>query len=171
MSENSNHDSVVSVRTMEIVTALMFIIVGVVVMVGSLKLGAKWGSDGPESGYFPFYLSLIILVCSSVTLIQSIRAKELSEESFVEKEPFRQVMAVLIPAALFVLGVQLIGIYVAGVIYITFFMVWLGKYAVWKALAVGLGVSIVLYMMFEYWFQIPLPHGSLFNPLAIFGLQ
>ncbi|MEN9944593.1 MAG: hypothetical protein RLY18_551 [Pseudomonadota bacterium] len=171
MSENSNHDSVVSVRTMEIVTALMFIIVGVVVMVGSLKLGAKWGSDGPESGYFPFYLSLIILVCSSVTLIQSIRAKELSEESFVEKEPFRQVMAVLIPAALFVLGVQLIGIYVAGVIYITFFMVWLGKYAVWKALAVGLGVSIVLYMMFEYWFQIPLPHGSLFNPLAIIGLK
>ncbi len=171
MSENSNHESVVSMRTMEIVTALMFIIVGVVVMVGSLKLGAKWGSDGPESGYFPFYLSLIILVCSSVTLIQSIRAKELSEESFVEKEPFRQVMAVLIPAALFVLGVQLIGIYVAGVIYITFFMVWLGKYAVWKALAVGLGVSIVLYMMFEYWFQIPLPHGSLFNPLAIIGLK
>ncbi len=171
MSENSNHDSVVSMRTMEIVTALMFIIVGVVVMVGSLKLGAKWGSDGPESGYFPFYLSLIILVCSSVTLIQSIRAKELSEESFVEKEPFRQVMAVLIPAALFVLGVQLIGIYVAGVIYITFFMVWLGKYAVWKALAVGLGVSVVLYMMFEYWFQIPLPHGSLFNPLAIIGLK
>ena len=171
MSENSNHDSVVSVRTMEIVTALMFIIVGIVVMVGSLKLGAKWGSDGPESGYFPFYLSLIILVCSSVTLIQSIRAKELADETFVEREPFRQVMAVLVPAALFVLGVQLIGIYVAGVIYITFFMVWLGKYAVWKALAVGLGVSVVLYMMFEYWFQIPLPHGSLFNPLAIIGLK
>ncbi len=171
MSENSNHDSVVSMRTMEIITALMFIVVGVVVMVGSLKLGAKWGSDGPESGYFPFYISLIILICSSVTLIQSIRAKELADETFVEREPFRQVMAVLIPAALFVLGVQLIGIYVAGVLYITFFMVWLGKYPLWKALAVGLGVSIVLYMMFEYWFQIPLPHGSLFNPLAIFGLQ
>jgi uncharacterized membrane protein YiaA len=156
---------------MEIITALMFIVVGVVVMVGSLKLGAKWGSDGPESGYFPFYISLIILICSSVTLIQSIRAKELADETFVEREPFRQVMAVLIPAALFVLGVQLIGIYVAGVLYITFFMVWLGKYAVWKALAVGLGVSIVLFMMFEYWFQIPLPHGSLFNPLAMFGLQ
>ncbi len=171
MSENSNHDSVVSMRTMEIITALMFIVVGVVVMVGSLKLGAKWGSDGPESGYFPFYISLIILICSSVTLIQSIRAKELADETFVEREPFRQVMAVLIPAALFVLGVQLIGIYVAGVLYITFFMVWLGKYPLWKALAVGLGVSIVLYMMFEYWFQIPLPHGSLFNPLAMFGLQ
>ncbi len=171
MSENSNHDSVVSVRTMDIITALMFIVVGVVVMVGSLKLGAKWGSDGPEAGYFPFYISLIILICSSVTLIQSIRAKELASETFVEKEPFRQVMAVLFPAALFVLGVQLIGIYVASVAYIAVFMVRLGKYALWKALAVGLGVSIVLYMMFEFWFQIPLPHGSLFNPLAIFGLK
>lgn len=171
MSENSNQDSVVSVRTMEIVTALMFIVIGIVVMVGSLKLGAKWGSDGPESGYFPFYISLIILICSSVTLIQSIKAKEQAKETFVEREPFRQVMAVLIPAALFVLGVQLIGIYVAGVVYIAFFMVWLGKYSLMKALPVGLVVGVLLYMMFEYWFQIPLPHGTLFNPLAIFGLK
>jgi len=81
------------------------------------------------------------------------------------------VMAVLIPAAVYVLGVQLIGIYVASAIYIAIFMVWLGKYVIWKASAVGLGVSIVLFMMFEYWFQIPLPHGSLINPLAFIGLQ
>jgi hypothetical protein len=80
-------------------------------------------------------------------------------------------MAVLIPAAVYVLGVQLIGIYVASAVYIAIFMVWLGKYVIWKAAAVGLGVSIVLFMMFEFWFQIPLPHGSLINPLAFIGLQ
>jgi hypothetical protein len=114
---------------------------------------------------------LIILVSSSITLFQAFKNKEQAKEGFVEKEPFRQVLAVLIPAAVYVLGVQLIGIYVASAIYIAIFMVWLGKYVIWKAAAVGLGVSIVLFMMFEYWFQIPLPHGSLINPLGFIGLQ
>ncbi len=171
MSDHSNQNSVISVRSMEIIVALLFLAVGFVVMTGSLKLGAKWGSDGPESGYFPFYISLIILVSSSITLFQAFKNKEQAEEAFVEKEPLNQVLSVLIPAALYVLGVQLIGIYVASALYIAIFMVWLGKYALWKAALVGLGVSVALFMMVEYWFQIPLPHGSLINTLAIFGLQ
>jgi len=171
MSDHSNQNSVISMRSMEIIVALLFLVIGFVVMTGSLKLGAKWGSDGPESGYFPFYISLIILLSSSITLFQAFKNKEQAEEAFVDKEPLRQVLSVLIPAALYVLPVQLIGIYVASALYIAIFMVWLGKYALWKAAAVGLGVSVALFMMFEYWFQIPLPHGSLINPLAIFGLQ
>ena len=172
MSEPPKQEMVVSVRTMEIITALLFLVFGFVVMTGSIKLGASWGSDGPQSGYFPFYISLIILLSSTVTLYQAVfQNKEKKQESFVDKEPFRQVMAVFIPALVFILGVQLIGIYVSSAIYIVVFMVWLGKYAYWKAIAVGLGVSIALYVLFEVWFQVPLPRGSWFNPLIFIGVQ
>ena len=169
---NSNQESAISVRAMDVVTALLFIAVGLVVMVGSLKLGASWGADGPEAGYFPFYISLIILLSSTVTLYQAaIVNKKKKTESFVDSEPLKQVMAVLLPAIVFVLGVQLIGIYVASAVYIAIFMVWLGKYPIWKAVAVSVGVSAALYLMFEYWFQVPLPHGSWFNPLEFIGVQ
>ena len=174
MSEHTNNsqDSVISVRGMDIITALLFIAVGLVVMVGSIKLGASWGSDGPEAGYFPFYISLIIIVSSSITLYQAaIVDRKKKKESFVDKESFKQVMAVLLPALVFILGVQLIGIYVSSVIYIAIFMDWLGKYPVWKAIAVSVGVSATLYLMFEYWFQVPLPHGSWINPLEFVGVQ
>jgi hypothetical protein len=165
-TNNSNQESVISVRMMDIITALLFLLVGLVVMVGSLKLGASWGSDGPEAGYFPFYISLIIMLSSTVTLYQAVIVdKKKKTESFVDKESFKQVMAVLLPAIVFVLGVQLIGIYVSSVFYIAIFMVWLGKYPLWKAIAVSVGVSVALYLMFEFWFQVPLPLGSWFNPL------
>jgi hypothetical protein len=171
-TNNSNQDSVISVRAMDIITALLFMVVGLVVMVGSIKLGASWGSDGPEAGYFPFYISLIILLSSAVTLYQAaVVDKKKKAESFVDKESFKQVMAVLLPAIVFVLGVQLIGIYVSSVFYIAIFMVWLGKYPVWKAIVVSVGVSVALYLMFEYWFQVPLPHGSWINPLEFIGVQ
>ena len=110
-TNNSNEDSVISVRVMDIITALLFLAVGLTVMIGSLKLGASWGSDGPEAGYFPFYISLIIMLSSSVTLYQAaVVDKEKKAESFVSRESFKQVMAVLLPAIVFVLGVQLIGI-------------------------------------------------------------
>ena len=171
-TNNSNKESMISVRMMDIFTALLFIAVGLVVMVGSIKLGASWGSDGPEAGYFPFYISLIILLSSSVTLYQAaVVDKKKEAETFVDKESFKQVMAVLLPAIVFVLGVQLIGIYVSSVVYIAVFMVWLGKYPLWKAVAVSVGVSVALYLMFEYWFQVPLPHGSWINPLEFIGVQ
>ncbi len=171
-ANNSNEDSVISVRMMDIITAIGFLAVGLTVMIGSLKLGASWGSDGPEAGYFPFYISLIIMISSAITLYQAaIVDKKKKTESFVDKEPFKQVMAVLLPAVVFVLGVQLIGIYVSSFFYIAIFMVWLGKYPLWKAIAVSVGVSVALYVMFEYWFQVPLPHGSWFNPLEFVGVN
>ena len=128
-TNNSNQESVISVRAMDIITSLLFIGVGLVAMTGSIKLGASWGSDGPEAGYFPFYISLIIILSSVVTLYQAaIVDRKKKKESFVDKEPFKQVMAVLLPAVVFVLGVQLIGIYVSSVVHIAIFMIWLGKY-------------------------------------------
>jgi hypothetical protein len=171
-ANNSNEDSVISVRAMDMITAIVFLAVGVTVMIGSLKLGASWGSDGPEAGYFPFYISLIIMISSAITLYQAaIVDKKKKTESFVDKESFKQVMAVLLPAIVFVLGVQLIGIYVSSFFYIAIFMVWLGKYPLWKAIGVSVGVSVALYLMFEFWFQVPLPHGSWFNPLEFVGVN
>ena len=169
---NSNQDSVISVRAMDIITSILFLVLGVVVMVGSVKLGASWGSDGPEAGYFPFYISLIFMLSSTVTLYQAVIVdRKQKPVSFVDKESFKQVMAVLLPAIIFVLGVQFIGIYVSSVLYIAIFMVWLGKYPIWKAIVVSLGVSVALYLMFEFWFQVPLPHGSWFNPLEFVGVN
>jgi Tripartite tricarboxylate transporter TctB family len=158
-----------SMRGAEIVVALILLGLGGLVIFDSVRLGKDWGAEGPQAGYFPFYIGLLICLGSVVTLAQTFIAGKRGEQKlFVEWEQLRLVMQVLLPACLFVLGIQLIGIYVASAAYIAVFMVWLGKYSWIKSVLLGIVISIATFMMFEVWFKVPLFKGA-FNPLSIFG--
>ena len=158
----------VSTRSVEIAVALVLFTLGAIVVYDSYRLGSKWGSDGPQSGYFPFYIGLLICISSAVTMAQAVRSKSAAGKPFVLWGPFKRVLTVLIPAALYVLCVKFIGLYVASAIYIAIFMVWLGKYSWWKGMAVGLVINVIFFLMFEVWFKVPLFKGVL-NPLGFLG--
>ena len=158
----------VSTRTAEIAVALILFAVGALVVYDSYRLGSKWGSDGPQSGYFPFYIGLLICISSVVTLAQAVSAKSGAGKPFVLWGPFKRVLTVLLPAALYVLCVKFVGLYVASAIYIAIFMIWLGKYSWWKGVAVGVVINAIFFMMFEVWFKVPLFKGVL-NPLGFLG--
>ena len=49
-------------------------------------------------------------------------------EIFVDGEQLKRVLVVLIPAIVYVLAVEFIGIYIASAVYIAGFMIWLGKF-------------------------------------------
>lgn len=159
----------ISIAGAEIAVAAILFFFGALVVFDSYRLGFRWGSDGPEAGYFPFYIGLIICVSSLVILGQTLFGRRAGREGvFVEWQPLRQVLSVILPAAAFVLGIQLIGLYVAAAIYIAAFMRWLGRYPWWKSVVLGIAVSAVAFLTFEVWFQVPLYKGA-FNPLGFLG--
>ena len=159
----------ISIRTMEIVVAVVLFGIGALVVYDSHRLGSRWGSDGPEAGYFPFYIGLIICISSVVILIQTMFGKTGRRGgTFVEWQPLRQVLAVLVPAALYVLGIQIVGLYVASAIYIALFMHVLGKYSWLKSAVLGFAVSALAFTTFEVWFKVPLYKGA-FDPLSFLG--
>lgn len=156
-------------RVMEIIVALVFLALGGLVVYDSLRLGIRWVGDGPQAGYFPFYIGATISIASLVTLGRAVFGEAArSRKIFVEWEPLRRVLSVLVPATFYVLGVELIGIYVSSAAYIALFMMWLGRYKWPKSLIVGIAVSAVMFLMFEVWFKVPLYKGA-FNPLAFLG--
>ena len=158
----------VSLRTVDIAVALSLLIFGLVVVYDSYRLGSKWGSDGPQSGYFPFYIGVLICIASVATLVQALRDMQSGKLLFVSWPRLKMVLTVLIPALVYVFCIQYIGIYVASTIYIAVFMVWLGKYSWLKSAIVSVLVNVSFFLMFEVWFKVPLFKGSL-DPLRFLG--
>jgi putative tricarboxylic transport membrane protein len=154
--------SLVSRRTMEIVVALAFLVASAIVLYDSVRLGFRWQEGlGPASGYFPFYIALIMAGASLVNLVNAIRDPSARDASFVAVPAFRKVLAVFIPLIAFVFATAFIGIYLAAAIFIIFFMMYFGRFGVLQAVTVGAGVPLALFFMFERWFLVPLPKGPL----------
>jgi putative tricarboxylic transport membrane protein len=168
MSEGTQHTGGAgpSYRAVEIGTAMAMIALGVVVIIGSLRVGTGWGAEGPKSGFFPFYLGIIIVGGSIFNLIQAASARDLPV-LFAEWGQLRQVLAVIIPTAVYVGVIPWIGIYVSSIVLIALFMIWLGNYRITFALPVAAGVMIAVYLTFEKWFLVPLPKGPLEDLLGL----
>lgn len=168
MSTNNSASSeyTVSYRSVDAAVALLFMALSCVVMWDSWNIGAAWASDGPQAGYFPFYIGLIMFIASLGTLVQSIVTKTPNLATFVEKSQLKSVLSVLVPTAIFVALIPFLGIYVSGAIFIAFFMVVIGKYNILKAIPVAVAVPVALFMLFEIWFLIPLPKGPVENMLG-----
>ena len=148
--------------------AALVLLFGLVVTTASYQLGAGWMSDGPGAGYFPFYVGVILCISGAGTMYQALLGKKRNTDIFVDSEQIRRVLMVLIPAAIYVAAIQILGIYVASAVYIAGFMIILGKFSRVKSILLGIAISVFFFFMFEVWFKIPLYKGWL-KPLEFLG--
>ena len=152
-------------RSVEVGVAIGVLLFGALVMYGSVQAGIGWGAEGPKAGFFPFYIGLALVISSVVNFWNAWR--ETDAGLFAEWSQLRQVLAVVIPTAIYVAAIPFIGLYVSSIVLIAFFMRWLGKYN-WLIIAtVAIVMPVITYIVFEKWFLVPLPKGPLENWLGL----
>jgi putative tricarboxylic transport membrane protein len=154
-----------STRAWEVIVGVLFLVAGSIVVWDSRRLGASWGSDGPEAGYFPFYIGVFILVASLVNLYAALTSGEEGRKPFVHWNQLKMIVIVMVPSVIYVALIanpwMSLGIYVASALFIAFFMRYLGRYGWGKIVAVSAGTMVAFFLMFEIWFKVPLPKGPL----------
>jgi putative tricarboxylic transport membrane protein len=156
--------SAVSVKTMEIIVAVVVMVLGAMVIYDAQRIGSGWSDDGPKPGFFPFWIGAILILSSIINLVLALR---MPIENFVTKGQAKDVLTVLLPMFVYVGLIQVLGIYVASIIYVAAFMVYIGKYSWAKALVVSVGTSVFFFFMFERWFKVPLIKGPLETMLGL----
>jgi putative tricarboxylic transport membrane protein len=146
-------------RAADLVTATALLVVGAIVVMDALRLGTGWDADGPQSGFFPFWLATLLIACAAVIALRAWRRT--TATAFVTADRLRPVLTVLAPAAALVVAMEGLGLYVASALYLGFSMRWLGRHSWTLVLALGLGVPLVTFVIFERWFLVPMPKGPL----------
>lgn len=148
-------------RTADLVIAIFFLIVGVLLIFDATRLGFQWGVTGPESGLFPFYLGLGLTVCSLLTM-RSIYAKFKKDGYKKELMPegaLKPILWVLIPSTCMVIITELVGLHIAAGLFLGFYMRSVGKIGWTTTLLVSFLVPLSLYIAFDKLFLVPLPQG------------
>jgi len=157
----------VSVRWPEVIAALLLMGIAALVITDSLRVVAGWAEDGPRAGYFPFYIGLILLASSTWILISQLLKWNGSNDEFADREQLGRVVSIFIPMVVYVIGIAVLGIYVASALLIAYFMIRYGRNKPWLIALVSIGVPLLLFAVFERWFLVPLPKGPLEQLLGL----
>ena len=153
--------AVTDTRTVDIATSLLLIVLALTLGLDNWRTGISWDSTGPQPGYFPFYLSVILGGASLYGLVTTFLARNEERETFVTRAQLRRVMAVFVPTLLFCLATQFLGLYVASFFLIAGFMRMVGRIALWKSLLTAFLFTAIMFVTFDVAFDVIMPKGPL----------
>jgi putative tricarboxylic transport membrane protein len=162
---DSPDDSGPRQHLVEVGVAAFMALLGAVAVIGSLKVGIGWGAEGPKSGFFPFWIGLIVIGTSLYNLVRAYSHG--SRGRFASWHQLAQVLKVVLPLTLYVGVIPWIGIYLASALLIAGFMRWIGRYGWPLTLVISIGLPVITYVTFEKWFLVPLPKGPIEDLLGL----
>lgn len=148
-------------RLAETITLAVLLAFSLVMAWDNWRTGIGWESTGPQAGYFPFYMALILGGAAAFGLVVELRKIHLPTEPFVRRNQFRRVLAVFIPTLVYIPATQWLGLYVASFILIAGFMFFMGRIKLWKVLLTSFIFSAAMFVMFEIAFDVIMPKGPL----------
>ena len=151
----------VGARWPELAVAAFLMLLAALVIADSLRVGTGWADDGPRSGYFPFYIGLLLLGASGWIFASQLWRWRQADPAFAQRAQVARVVSVFVPMCVYVGLIFPLGIYVASAVLIAYFMQRYGKYSVLLTGAVSVGVPLLFFAVFERWFLVPLPKGPL----------
>jgi len=83
-------------RAADLTTAVVLFLLGGIVLADAIRLGIGWGTDGPKSGFFPFWLAVVMMTTCVAIAAQA--AWRRADTPFVTREQLGPVLKVLWPA-------------------------------------------------------------------------
>jgi len=148
-------------KAADILVAIMLLCLGLVVGWDSFRLGSGWGMEGPKAGFFPFAMAVIAVAGCLVVIRQAMKGTSSvkGNKPFVPSGGMKPVLTVFVPACGMILLTEVVGLYVAAMIYLAGYIRIVGEYRWRTVLLVSIPIPLIFYWVFEKIFLIPMPAG------------
>lgn len=159
-------------RAAEILMAAALMALSIYFMVHATVLPIGWArGEGPGGGAFPFWLSLVMLLCAGGILVRELVAAYADRgghRGFISRGALRDILIVAGSLLVTIAAIHVVGAYVAIVGFLVFYLRVMGR-ARWRNIAaLAVATPVVVFFFFEVALRILLPKGitePLFIPL------
>lgn len=159
--------TVLTRRAAELGSGLVILAFGAIIMAGAVENDISWTDLGPSAGMFPFYVGLVIVLASLGVLAQTLLRRDNGETALLTLSQFRRICAFFLPILAYCVVAMGLGLYLASVLYLFAVMRWQGGYRVPLSLVVSVGTMAAFFVIFEWFFQMPLMKGPVESWLGI----
>lgn len=146
-------------RYIELVFAGLMGLFAIAVVYGAWRAGIGWGFEGPKAGFFPFIMGAGLIGATAVNIWHGLQGSK--SKIFADWDQLKQVGAVTLPIVVYIALIPYIGIYVASVLLIGYFMMKISDYGPVRTLIISIAVPFITFLVFERWFLVALPKGPL----------
>ncbi|WP_144185388.1 tripartite tricarboxylate transporter TctB family protein [Elioraea rosea] len=144
---------------LELAACAVVFVLGSLSILGALEHEVGWAADGPQAGYFPFRLGIILVVVSLAIAAQALMMGERRRQLVLSRESARRMLGFFLPLVAYVGIAQVLGLYIATALYLAFVLRTMGSHPWRTSIAVALAVPAVSWVLFEVWFTVPLLKG------------
>lgn len=152
-------------RALEVGTAATLGIFAAGVMASSLQLETGWGPTGPQAGYVPLRLGVLLLVVSLLLLVQAARVP--GGEPIATREQLARSLSLFVPTVAMAIAMAFVGVYLSGAVYLTYMARKHGGLGWPRAVALGVVTTVLFFLIFELWFGVPLAKGPIEHWLGL----
>lgn len=128
-------------------------------IVGAREMETGWSRSGPEAGYFPLRIGILIVLAASAVLVRE--AFKSGGQGFVSRPAALNMALFAVPLIGLIAATPWIGIYLAAASYLGVAIGLVGRVHWARTLTIAVLTPTAMFALFEFAFRTPLPKGPL----------
>ena len=148
-------------RTADRIGAAVLLVLAVAYTATPAARYTYWAATGPGSGFFPFWLGLVLAVLSMLMLVSAVRRSDAGQAWLPRGHGAARLVVIIIATAAFIALLPLLGMVLGTALFLTVLLRMLEGHS-WRAtLGVAVGAAVTNWALFVVWLKVPFPVGVL----------
>ncbi|PZX02342.1 tripartite tricarboxylate transporter TctB family protein [Psychrobacillus insolitus] len=137
---------------------IIILCLGIVSLLMSLQYTYS-GMVGPGPGFFPVWLSGIIIVLAIWYILESIKGKNVSAQDWPTGQSLKQILFIIMSLISYFILFLLVGFLLAAIIFLA--ILFYREYKWYVTVSLSVGITLFIYVMFNTVLKVHLPSGGI----------
>lgn len=148
-------------RRADRVGAVLLLLFGVWFAAVALQNYTYWNATGPGSGFFPFWLGLVMAALAALLLVRAVRETEPGPAWMPRGRGAVRFLGILGGSVVFVVLMPWLGMAATTVLFLVGILRALEGHSWPAAVSIAVATAVVNWAVFTWWLRVPFPPGVL----------